>query len=811
MNPIALRLFAVSLPLLLGSVSSLPGAERQSFVVVDAGRPAATIVLASQPSRAAQLAASELRSHVQKITGALLPVTSDASNVSGRKILIGTSRAVEALGLNAERFAPEEYLIRIEPDTLVLLGRDERSFGHGPKWTAGRFGQALQFDGVDDGLWIAESGFDDEAGTLEAWVWMPAEPQAGESTILRLDSPKPWTYHILRRVTKQSSLSYTVYDGKQGKGITSQPVAEGWHHVAATHDASKGQLELFVDGRSQGTAPYLKTACRNAPLNIGGIVQMQVGNSKVSNPFRGKIDEVRVSRVVRQFKATAPPGPYEPDAQTGLLLHFDEGAGAPQDASGKAILTDIPDLFEAKSTLYAVYDFLERYGDVRWYGPGEIATVCPRRPTLAVPPGEIRRRPAMSFRTIASSQLFFTTPDQPVSMQDYSLWRLRMRLGGLPFVASHSFYGYYDRFLKEHPDWFARGYKGRPPQLCYSNPKVVAQVIQDARDYFDGKPAHPGAQVLGNYFGLVPMDNGQWCKCERCQAQLDADEANNPQFNNGKASGYVWGFVNQVAREVRKTHPDKTLTALAYATYAYYPKGIHLEENIAVQLCLHTRNWWCPSMEVNDRKVLQQWVSREGGRRPIYLWLYYCFPGLLGSAWHFPVFPGFFAHQVVPQMKLYHECGVKGIFMEHHGETGHSFLNDQLEMYVTWKLADDPTLDGNRLIDEFFARYYGPAAGPMKGLYEAIEETVCSPANYPESIRTSPSHQHQTEELAWRYLGTPERMARFAELMAAAKKAAGSGIEARRVALFEEGIWKPMQAGAAQCASKGASLKKRGK
>lgn len=157
---------------------------------------------------------------------------------------------------------------------------------------------------------------------------MPAESQAGESTILRLDSPTPWTYHILRRVTHESSLSYTVYDGKQGKGITSQPVAEGWHHVAATHDASKGQLELFVDGRSQGTAPYLKTACRNVLLNIGGLVQMQVGSSKVSNPFRGKIDEVRVSRVVRQFQATAaPPGPYVPDDQTGLLLHFDEGAG----------------------------------------------------------------------------------------------------------------------------------------------------------------------------------------------------------------------------------------------------------------------------------------------------------------------------------------------------------------------------------------------------------------------------------------------------------------------------------------------------
>lgn len=777
-------------------------ADGTPLVLVDEGRPAATIVLARQPSRAAQLAASELRNHVRKITGALLPIASDAAEVPGTKILVGASRAVERLSLRAEQFLPEEYLIRATADTLVLLGRDEPAAAQGPQWAAGRFGQALAFDGIDDGLWLPESGFDDERGTLEAWIWMPAAAQSGEATLLRLDSQRPWTYHIVRRVTNKSCVSYTVYDGKQGRGVTSRPLNEGWHHVAATHDAGRGQIELFVDGQSQGTASYVKTACRNAPLHIGGLVQMQVGSNRVGNPFCGRIDEVRVSRVVRTFSPSTLSAPCTPDAATGLLLHLDEGTGAPQDATGNETLTDIPGLFEAKATLWAVYDFLERYADVRWYGPGEICTVCPRHATLTVPRGEVRRRPAMSFRTVASSQLFLATPDEPISMKDYTLWRLRMRLGGQPFAANHSFYGYYDRFLKEHPDWFAQGYKGRPPQLCYSNPEVVAQVVRDARDYFSGQPAKPGAQALGDYFGLVPMDNGRWCKCARCQAQLDASEADNLQFSNGKASGYVWGFVNRVAREFSQSHPDKYFTALAYATYAYYPKQMRLEPNVAVQLCLHTRNWWCPSMEQNDRKILQQWVGHEGARRPIYLWLYYCFPGLSGRTGHYPLFPGFFAHQVVRQMELYHQAGVKGIFMEHHGETGHSYLHDQVEMYVTWRLADDPTLDGRRLIDEFFTRYYGSAAEPMRQLYAAIEATYCNPASYPERIQTSPAHQHQTEELAWKYLGTPQRMARFAALMAAAQRSAPGGVEARRVALFETGIWKPMLAGAAQWAKK---------
>ena len=40
-------------------------------------------------------------------------------------------------------------------------------------------------------------------------------------------------------------------------------------------------------------------------------------------------------------------------------------------------------------------------------------------------------------------------------------------------------------------------------------------------------------------FGLVPMDNNSWCKCPRCQAELNQAEMSNQQFNNGKASDYI--------------------------------------------------------------------------------------------------------------------------------------------------------------------------------------------------------------------------------------------------------------------------------
>ena len=779
----------------------------EAFDLTRDGKPAATIVMAKKPTPAASFAAQELQYHIAKITGATLPVVNDDIPVTGPRILVGESAATEALQLRGKDFKSQEYLIRIMPDTLVLTGRDseagETVGASMPARAPGKFGNALKFNGVKDVFIVPDSGFSDESGTMEAWVWLPSAQPEHHATILRVDGSGPWTYHILQRDARSNRISYTTYDGAQGHGVRSKDLAEGWHHIVATHDAKAGKLELFIDGVSHGSGKYVPTSCKGALMGVGGMPSS--GGSSVGNPFTGMIDEVRISKVVRDVKTNAAGGPCAPDENTTTLFHFDEADGPPADAAGKGPSANPPELFGDNGSLYAVYDFLERFCDVRWYAPTEIGIVCPSTPTLSVTGTDVRRSPAMIHRWITPTQLYMPGPPDKVPARDVQVWKLRMRVGGQAFWVCHSFYGYYDRFLKDHPDWFAQGYPGRPPQMCYTNPDFVRQVVQDARDYFDGKGAKPGAAAMGDVFGLVPMDNSSWCKCPRCQAEMNAAEESNLQFNNGKASDYVFNFVNKVACEVRKTHPDKWIGALAYSSYAYYPAKVKPEPNVIVQLCLHTRNWWCPSMEVNDRKVLRQWRESDPAR-PLYLWLYYCFPALNARSGHYNYFPGFFAHTVVPQMKMYRDADIRGIFMEHSSECGATYLMDQIEFYVTLKLADDPQLDGNQLIDEFFTRYYGAAAAPMKELYCRIEDTFSNPKNYSPDIQNSPGHQHQNDALAWVSLGTEERMQEFAKLMTQAHEAAQTPIEKERLAMFEKGIWDCMVEGRQKY---GAHLKRR--
>ena len=209
------------------------------------------------------------------------------------------------------------------------------------------------------------------------------------------------------------------------------------------------------------------------------------------------------------------------------------------------------------------------------------------------------------------------------------------------------------------------------------------------------------------------------------------------------------------------------------------------------------------SAQENDARLLAEWTA-QSKQRPKYLWLYYCFPSLAatrpavsGDKQQWRCFPGFFAHSIPDQMKAYMHAGVQGIYYEpSYLDNGkrQSPLLDQIESYITWKLADDPNLDGNKLIDEFFARYYGAAARPMQAMYELIEKIYAEPAPSLYQIEGY-TPAHQTEEYAWTTLGTKERMVKLGKLMDEARKAAHTDIEKERVALFDKGIWQYMLAG----------------
>ncbi|MHB1460144.1 MAG: DUF4838 domain-containing protein [Armatimonadota bacterium] len=767
--------------------------------LVRKGKPNASIVVARRSTMSVDFALQELQYHLRQITGITLPVAYDDQKVTGVRILLGESKATKTLKLPGKPFSSQEYMLRFTPSTLVLMGKDDAIYDdieqRLPR-VPGKFGRATKFNGINSYVSLPDTGFTDDEGCMEAWVWMPAKSQPSDGTILRIDSTSPWSYHIVQRLADTSSVDYRVYDGTTVMRVISKPVTEGWHHVKATHSVQSGLLELFVDGASQGTTPCRITKCSKATMYMGGMPGDQDG--KAGNAFVGLIDEVRISNSARSNEAAVLTEPLKKDSATTLLLHLDEASSKPSTPPATPQSISAPGYFTNKGTLDAVYEFLERFCGVDWCAPGSIGLVCPKTSSLVVQGYDMRTKPAFQYRWMTPITLLMPTSKDAVSENDAAVWKYRMRLGGEAFWACHSFLGYYDRFLGQHPDWFAQGYTETPPQMCYTNQGFIDQSAKDAREYFTTGKSYPGAAIAGNNFGLVPQDNNSWCKCALCQSKLNASEASNPQFSNGKASNYFFEYVNKVAALARTSDKSKWISTLAYSDYAYYPDKLTLEPNIAVMMCLHTRNWWCPSMEKNDRKVFNQWVSKEGKNRPLYVWLYYNFPAMNAQQEEYAMFPGFFVHTMAKQIRMYHQAGIRGIFLEHSSEFGQTFLGDQLELYVQWHMARNPNLDLEKLIDRFFNGYYGKAAQPMKKLYLDMERVFTDINTYPDDIKNSPAHQHQNRRLTYEYELTPKRLAAYQGLISNARDMASSEIEKRRVGFFVQGIIQPLAEGMAK-------------
>lgn len=827
-----MALYFLSLPLCLSLAASAPamaqeqasllksshentaGKSEPALSLVADGKAQATIVIAREASKSTHFAVKELNEHLEIITGTQLPVVTDELAVTGPRVLVGESAATKALGLKIADFKDHESMVRATPDTLVLMGKDDfeppvEQAGEANLWTIGKWGNALRFN-ADNVLTVEKHGFDDREGTLECWVRIDAnKPNSG--TILRLTTGSD---HVILLLEGNAVRYRSISVGRETT-LHANNLKPGWHHVMATHSTASGKVELIVNGISRDSGVYHQTKVSQAKLHIGGF--FVAFKNAIWTPLRGTVDEIRISRNVRpKLAATAP---FIHDANTTLLLSCDEGHGAPVGAvinRDGFLLSFLPNAFGNNGSLHAVYDFLENDCGVRWYAPSQLGLVVEQQPFLTIKPGERRQTPVMSYREISWSGGTLHNKVPEYTTYEKALWSLRMRAGGESIMQGmHSFMGFRDRFSEcygtnpinfetDRPEFFAKGLTeaqmmaapvpGGMPNLCYSSPELVAQVVQDARDYFDGKGLKPGGAARGDYFALGPMDMSPYCQCVDCQKAMrkPADT-----IDRGYASNYWYGFVNRIAKELRKTHPDKVLPILAYHNYADPPEGIVLEPNVSVTFCpLGPSMWWDPARRERDRRAFDNGWALQGKDHSfqLYGWLYYL-GGMMGQT--DAIYPDACVFQVPAYMKTLHDAGVRGLYVQQAENVGFSFLMSQLELYLTLKLAVDPTLNGTTLIDEFFTRYYGEAGPMMKQLYSEMEAVKFDISNYPEEVRRGNKYNIISPKIAYGYLVTTERAERWNKLMDEAV-ASTSGVYGERVQQYKVGVWDRMMAARAE-------------
>ncbi|MCX6928593.1 MAG: DUF4838 domain-containing protein, partial [Verrucomicrobia bacterium] len=280
-------------------------------------------------------------------------------------------------------------------------------------------------------------------------------------------------------------------------------------------------------------------------------------------------------------------------------------------------------------------------------------------------------------------------------------------------------------------------------------------------------------------------DDMTLCNCPACQELLRKGESRKTGFfSSGQMSDYWFSFVNAVAREVRKTHPDKFIATLGYWAYAF-PPGFDVEQNVSVAPCLHTCYYPVhDEMKQNDLRFYRAWQQKTPA--PMFLWVYYHHPMEVSFARQFKCFPNVMVHDTAKSMQMFIRDGVRGIF-----ECGEQ---DQLEQYVMVKVWDDPQVNVDGLIDEFFQLYFGAAGDPMKRFYLRLEQIACDKANYPAPAYTP----GDWKKVAWEFLGTAPRMDELGALILQAEKLARTDMEKKRVGLWRKAFWDWMCQGREQ-------------
>ena len=351
----------------------------------------------------------------------------------------------------------------------------------------------------------------------------------------------------------------------------------------------------------------------------------------------------------------------------------------------------------AIGTSHGVYDVLTRELGVMWGMPDPLFADIPAWSDVEIRAQDRTETPAFGFRVFSGTE---------------RNWERRQKID--PAGPVLPYYGHGHNLFNilppskyaDHPEYYALydGKRNVPEkdghthiQPCLTNEEVIRITIATVRKHFD---EHPQAST----YSLCPNDSDKFCECPSCRALDDTmGEYRGRRMN----SNSYFHYVNAVAEEVLKTHPDRYLGTYAYWTTELVPHNVsHLPPNVVVYLTQDSSQCFDPEYEARDRQILADW-SKVADHLAVYD--YY------GLSWHTPrYYPGIVA-RTLPHLPT---VNVKGFYCETYPHWANTAPQHYLASRLLWDTSEDP----EAILDEWFQRMFREAAPKMKEFYQCLEE-----------------------------------------------------------------------------------------
>ncbi len=396
------------------------------------------------------------------------------------------------------------------------------------------------------------------------------------------------------------------------------------------------------------------------------------------------------------------------------------------------------------ATSYAVYELLDRLG-CRWYMPSELGEVIPQMKTIALDEGDFSSAPGTIFRGTWYAD---------------EAYRRRNRHGGLLLSAGHALEFYVTKEdRQQHPDWVAEiGSKPHASRLKWSNAGLADALAAKLLDLHAKDPAPS--------YSLSPDDGIDFDESKEDKALDAGDFDTTCQMTS--LTDRLMVLTNRVAAKVSAKQPDVLFGVLAYAQYVRPPVREKVHPNVIPMIAPITYSRGHPMTDDNvpGNKDLRYLI--EGWGKKARMTSYYAYAYNL-------------AETSAPQPMLTKWGTDVPIILANNcqfwqPETLPNFETHLHALYLGNRLAWDPKLKPQDVIDEINTRFYGSAAKPMAAYWSFIDEVWVKTPEY--------------SGCGFGYLRrwTPERLATARKLMDAALAACQTPTETKRVKMADESL-----------------------
>lgn len=372
----------------------------------------------------------------------------------------------------------------------------------------------------------------------------------------------------------------------------------------------------------------------------------------------------------------------------------------------------------ARGTLYAVYTFLQDSVGIRWWAPD--ATFVPTREKFAITALDLRCKPVFEYRDPFIHGAF--DADFAVRNKINGPYRKidAARGGQIDYAGFvHTFYDLVPpkQHFEAHPEWYSEVSGKRTvdrAQLCLTNKELLVFVIKRVREWIVSNPEEwlrdrPPAKI-------VSVSQNDWlgqCECRDCRKVEDEE---------GSACGPLLRFVNAIAEDIEKDHPDVAIDTLAYMYSRKPTKLAKPRPNVIVRLCSIECSFLQPlDSEANKAFVddLKSW-SKICDR--LYVWDY-----VVNYSHQLMPHPNL--RVLGPNVRLFAAHHVRGVLEQgNHMSPGGEFT--ELKSWVLARLLWNPELQAEALIDEFLDGYYGSAAPKLREYIKLLHDRAAASGHY---------------------------------------------------------------------------------